>query len=285
MMLWGLSYIWTKIVFNYYQPLTTVFLRLLISSIILLVFIHLFRNPRKIKKEHYRLFALSALFNPFLYFLGESFGLNLVSSTISAVIISTIPLFTPVVAYFSLKEKLSPINLIGIIISFAGIMVMLFNDQLKINENPWGLLFLFGAVLAALIYGILLKKLTGFYSSLTIITYQNLLGAIYFLPLFLIFEFNHFIQVQPNTELITSLLLLAIFASSVAFILYTTVVRNIGISKGNIYTNLIPGFTAIFAYLILAEQFPFSKIIGMIIVILGVILSQINRLSTKKTIK
>ncbi len=285
MLLWGLSYIWTKIVFNYYQPLTTVFLRLLISSIILLVFIHLFRNPRKIRKEHFGLFALSALFNPFLYFLGESFGLNLVSSTISAVIISTIPLFTPIVAYFSLKEKLSPINLIGMIVSFSGIMVMLFNDQLKINENPWGLLFLFGAVISAVIYGILLKKLTGFYSSLTIITYQNLLGAIYFLPLFLIFEFNHFIQIKPNTELITSLLLLAIFASSVAFILYTTVVRNIGITKGNIYTNLIPGFTAIFAYFILAEQFPFSKIIGMIIVILGVILSQINRLTTKNTNK
>lgn len=285
MLLWGLSYIWTKIVFKYFEPLTTVFLRLLISSVILLLFIHLFRNPRKIQKQHYKLFALSALFNPFLYFLGESFGLNLVSSTMSAVIISTIPVFTPIAAYFGFKERLSIINFIGIIVSFSGILLMLFNQEMQFNENPLGILFLFGAVLAAVIYGVLLQKLTTNYSPLTIITYQNTIGALYFLPFFLFFEFDHFIHVQPNTELITSLFLLAIFASSIAYILYTTVIRKIGITKGNIYTNLIPGFTAIFAYFILAEQFPFSKIIGMIVVILGVILSQIKRLTTKKTIK
>lgn len=284
MLLWGLSYIWTKIVFKYYQPLTTIFLRLLISSIILIIFIHLFRKPKKIKKEHYKLFAVSAFFNPLLYFLGESFGLSLVSSTISAVIVSTIPLFTPIVAYFSLKEKLSVVNLFGIIISFMGIMIMLFDDKLRINENPIGILILFGAVAAALVYGILLKKLTRSYSSLTIITYQNAIGAIYFLPLFLFFEFNQFVQVPLNTELVTSILLLAVFASSLAFILFTTVVRKIGISKGNIYTNLIPGFTAIFSFFILSEQFPFSKIIGMIIVILGVILSQISRLTNKSNL-
>ncbi len=282
MLLWGLSYIWTKIVFKYYEPLTTVFLRLLISSLILFIFIHLFRSPRKIKKEHYRLFIVSALFNPFLYFLGESFGLNLVSSTISAVIISTIPVFTPIAAYFSLKERLSLINFIGILVSFSGILLMLFNDEFKFNENPLGISFLFGAVIAAVIYGILLKKLTNHYSSLTIITYQNAIGAIYFLPLFLFFEFDQFIQVQPNTELISSILLLAIFASSIAYILYTNVVRKIGISKGNMYTNLIPGFTALFSYFILAEEFPFSKILGMIIVILGVVLSQINKLGKNK---
>ncbi len=281
MLLWGLSYVWTKIVFKYYEPLTTVFLRLVISSVVLILFIHIFRSPRKIQKQHYKLFALSALFNPFLYFLGESFGLNLVSSTMSAVIISTIPVFTPIAAYFSFKEKLSVINFIGIIVSFFGILLMLFNQELHFNENPLGILFLFGAVAAAVIYGIYLQKLTITYSPLTIITYQNAIGAIYFLPFFLFFEFDQFIQIRPNTELIISILLLAIFASSIAYILYTSVVRKIGITKGNIYTNLIPGFTALFSYFILAEEFPFSKILGMIVVILGVILSQINRLTTK----
>ncbi len=282
MLLWSLSYIWTKVVFQYYQPITTVFLRLLISSFILIAFIHIFRKPRKIKKKHFGLFAISALLNPFLYFLGESFGLNLVSSTISAVIISTIPVFTPIAAYLSLREKLSPINIFGILISFVGILVMIFDDNISISENPLGILFLFGAVISAVIYGVFLKKLTTKYSSLTIIAYQNAIGAIYFLPLFLFFDFQNFILVQPNFELISSLLLLAIFASSVAYILYTSVVREIGISKGNIYTNLIPGFTAIFAYFILSEQFPLAKLLGMGIVIFGVILSQMNKLKRLK---
>lgn len=281
MILWGLSYVWTKVVFKYYDPLTTVFLRLTLSAIFLLLFIHLFRKPRKIQRKHFLLFATAALFNPFFYFLGESFGLSLISSTMSAVIISMIPLFTPIAAYIGFKERLKPINIFGLLISFSGIMIMLFNKDFSINENPLGILLLFCAVIAALIYGILLKKLTAFYSSLTIISYQNLIGAIYFLPFFLIFDYKNFIAVTPNLELISSMLLLAILASSVAYILYANSVRKIGISKSNIYTNLIPGFTAISAYFILDEQFPVSKIIGMLIVILGVVLSQINRLKAK----
>lgn len=118
MLLWGFSYVWTKIVFDYYEPFTTVFLRLLISSLVLILFIFIFRKPKTIKKEHYKLFLLSAIFNPFLYFIGESFGLQYVSPTISAVIIATIPVFTPIAALLFLKEKLNWVNVLGLFISF-----------------------------------------------------------------------------------------------------------------------------------------------------------------------
>ena len=285
MAFWGLVYIWTKIVLKYYEPLTAVFLRCAISAIILLLFIRFFRTPRKIKKEHYKLFAISALFNPFLVFLLEGYGLKMVSSTTSAVIVSTIPLFTPIVAYFSLKERITSVNFTGILVSFIGILIMLLNKDFHFNENPKGILLLFIAVFAAVFYGIMLKKLTNFYSSLTIITYQNTLAALYFLPIFLIFNFQSFIKVELNTELTVSLLSLAIFSSSLAYILYANVIRKIGISKASMYNNLIPAFTAIFAFFILAEDFPFSKIFGMIVVILGVILSQLNRLTTKTKLK
>ena len=280
MLLWGFSYVWTKIVFNYYEPFTTVFIRLLLSSAVLHLFILFFRKREKVKKEHYKLFLLSAVFNPFLYFIGESFGLKYVSPTISAVIIATIPVFTPIAAFMVLKEKLSRINVLGLMISFCGVIVMILKKDFSLNADLIGLLFLAGAVIAAVIYGILLKKLTVHYSSLSIITYQNTLGIFFFLPWFLIFEFDSFIAVKPNFELISTLILLAVFASSLAYILYATTVRKIGISKGNIYTNLIPVFTGAFSYFVLAEQFNFSKIIGMIIVIFGVALSQLGRLKT-----
>lgn len=281
MLLWGFSYVWTKIVFDYYEPFTTVFLRLLISSIVLIAFIFIFRKPKRIKKEHYKLFLLSAIFNPFLYFIGESFGLKYVSPTISAVIIATIPVFTPIAAVMFLKEKLSWINVLGLLISFCGIIIMILKKDFSLNADLTGILFLAGAVFAAVIYGVFLKKLTVHYSSLTIIAYQNTLGAIFFLPLFLTFEFDTFIAVKPNFELVSSLILLAVFASSLAYILYASTVRNIGISKANIYTNLIPVFTGVSSYFILAEHFDFAKIIGILIVILGVALSQVKRLKPK----
>lgn len=283
MLLWGMSYVWTKIVFKYYDPITTVFIRLVLSSVFLLIYIYFFGKFEKLRKEHYKLFFLSALFNPFLYFIGESFGLERVSPTISAVIIAMIPLFTPLAAYIAFKEKFSKVNTVGILLSFCGILVMIADKNMSFTADPIGIAFLFGAVIVAVIYGILLRKLTQHYSSVTIITYQNILGVFFFLPLFLIFDLNHFLQVKPNFELVSSLILLAIFASSLAYILYTTTVRKIGISRGNMYTNLIPIFTGITSYFILAEQFTASKISGIFIVILGVILSQLDKLKRKKT--
>jgi drug/metabolite transporter (DMT)-like permease len=277
MLFWGMSFIWSKVVFEYYSPLTTVFLRLILSSAFLLSYILILRKAQKIKKQDYGLFLLSALFNPFLYFLGESYGLQLVSPTISAVIIATIPLFAPLLGFFAYREKLSKLNIIGIVISFAGVMVMLLEKDFSFGASPRGIIYLFGAVVAALLYNLVLKKLTKTYTPLCIVAYQNTIGIFYFLPFFLIFDWNNFLLVKPNTELIGSLVMLAIFASSLAFIFYAQVVKDIGISKANVYSNLIPVFTAAFSFLILNEYFDINKIVGMLIVVGGIMLSQIKR--------
>ncbi len=290
MLFWGVSYVWTTIVFKYYSPVTTVFLRLLISTIILFLFIIIFNKIEKIKRKDIGILLLSALFNPFLYFLGESYGIKYTSPTISAVIIATIPLFTPIAAYYTIKERITSLNIFGIIISFAGILLILLKKDMSFRASPIGVLCLFGGVLAAIFYTALLKKLTKSYSPLIIITYQNFIGIFYFLPLFLIFEWNDFIQVVPNMELIFSLLQLAIFASSFAFIFYTIAIKNLGMSRTNVYSNLIPIFAAITSYFVLSEYFDLNKILGMIIVISGLLLSQIRRIkiyrkSSKKSLK
>jgi drug/metabolite transporter (DMT)-like permease len=277
MVFWGMSFVWTSIVFKYYHPITTIFLRLLISTILLSGFIFITGKFEKLKKEDRGLLLLSALFNPFLYFLGENFGLKNSSPTISAVIIATIPVFTPLVAFFALKERLSWLNIAGIIISFLGIGVMLVNPDLSLNASPAGIVFLLGAVASAVIYSVFLKRLTKKYSSLTIITYQNALGVIFFLPLFFIFDFRHFITVRPNQELISSLLQLSFFASSLAFIFFTMTVKEIGVSRTNVFSNLIPVFTAIFSAIFISEIFTMTKIAGMVVVIGGVMISQIMK--------
>jgi drug/metabolite transporter (DMT)-like permease len=277
MIFWGMSFVWTSIVFKYYHPITTIFLRLVISTLILSIFIYFTGKYESLKKEDRGLFMLSALFNPFLYFLGENFGLLSTSPTISAVIIATIPVFSPVVAFIALKERLSWLNISGIIISFLGIGVMLVNPDLSLNASPMGVAFLLGAVASAVIYSVFLKKLTKKYSSLTIITYQNALGVMYFLPLFLFFDYQHFITVIPNRELISSILQLSFFASSLAFIFFTMTVKELGVSRTNVFSNLIPVFTAIFSVIFISEIFSLTKIAGMTVVIAGVMISQVSR--------
>lgn len=277
MIFWGMSFVWSTIVFRYLEPITTVFFRLILSSAILFGGLKLFGKLEKVKKEHYKMFLISALFNPFLYFLGENFGLKNSSATISAVIIATIPVFSPVAAYFFLKERLSMLNIGGMIISFAGVLVMLVNKDLSLNAAPLGLMCLGFAVVAAIVYSMMLKRLAFHYSAFTVIANQNLIGSFMFLPLFLIFEAHKLSSVTFNASWVSSLLMLAVFASSLAFVFFAIGTREIGVSKTSIFSNLIPAITAIGSYFLLNEAFSIQKGAGILMVICGLTISQLNK--------
>jgi len=274
MLFWGLSFIWSSVLLKYYEPVTIIFIRLIISSVFLFIIIYIFRQREKIAKKDYRLIFLSALFNPFLYFLCENYGLKFSTPTIASVIIATIPVFAPLVAWVTLREKLAPINFLGIFISFGGVILMLITRDLSLDADIRGVLFLFGAVLTALFYSVTLRKLTATYSALTIIAYQNLIGIALFFPLYLFFEAPAMTEVRLNSEIIISMLFLGILASSVSFVFFAHSVKLLGISKSNIYSNLIPVFTAVFSYILLSEPFSVRKITGILLVIGGVYLSE-----------
>ena len=282
MFFWGLSYIWSKIVFEFYTPLTTVFFRLIISFVTLFIIIALAKKWEKIRKEDRWLFLVSAFFNPFLYFAFESYGLQRVSASVSAFIIATIPVFTPFIAYKIFSEKVSTLNIVGLILSFIGVLFIIFNTDFSLHSSPIGVGFLFLAVFAAVIYVVFLKKLSMKYSAFTIIAWQNLIGAVYFLPFFIYFDASEITGIEPSTTAIFSLISLGVFASSFAYALFTFVIKNIGISKGNFYTNLIPVFATIAAYFILNERFTTVNIIGMLVIIFGVTLSEIETKKRKK---
>ncbi len=276
MFFWGFTYIWSKLVFETYTPLTTITIRLFLSFIALFAYLFVTNQFEKIKKEHRKLLLLSSIFNPFLYFLGEYYGLDRVSASLSAVIISTIPIFTPFAARQFFNEKLSLLNVLGLIVSFGGVLMLIFKEDLSLNASPPGLLLLFLAVFSAVVYSVMVKKLTDHYSPMTIIANQNLIGALLFLPLFLTIDFEAFITIIPDTITVLSLFMLAIFGSSVCYVLYAFVIKNLDLSKANIYANLIPIFAGISSYFFLDEKFNLLKIIGMLTVISGIILSQIK---------
>ena len=279
MLFWGLSFVWFKIVVKWYEPVTIIFLRLVISGALMMGFMLITRSFQVIKRKHLKYFLLLSFTQPFLYFLGESFGLKLVSPTIASVVIATIPLFTPFAAYYMVRERVSMSIIVGLAFSFAGILLMLINPDLSLNASPKGVLLLFVAVFAAVAYSVIIRKISYEYNPVTIITYQNLIGAIYFLPLFLIFDFENFIAVKPTRELVLAMLQLAVFASTLAYVFYIIAIKQIGVIKANIFTNLIPVFTGVFSFIILDEEFTWLKIFGMMLVLCGVIVSQFQWIS------
>ena len=276
MFFWGLTYVWSKIVFETYTPLTTITIRLFLSAAVLFIFLFATNQFENIRKPHIKIMILSSIFNPFLYFIGEYYGLDKVSATISAVIISTIPIFTPFAAKRFFNEKLNYLNIIGLIVSFTGVLMLVLKSDFSLDASPIGILLLGMAVFSAVIYSVLAKKLTKHYTPFSIIAYQNLIGSILFLPLFFYFDFKDFTQIKPDNITLISLFMLAVFGSSICYVLYTYAIKNLDLTKANIYTNLIPIFTAISSYFFLDERFNLLKITGMIVVISGIILSQLK---------
>jgi len=276
MIFWAFSFIWFKEANKSFPPITIVFIRLIFSVIFLTTYLIITKSFMKIKKGDLKLFLTLAMFEPFFYFLGESFGLTYVSATVCSVLISTIPVFATMGAWLIFKERLSMINYAGIILSFLGVLVFILNKYGTFSYNIKGLGLILLAVLSAVGYNLTLSRLVERYRPVYIVNVQNIIGATLFLPLFLVLDFSQFIITPITFNMFKPIIELAVFASCGAFILYAYSVSNIGITKANVFTNCIPVFTALFSFLLLGEKLTVQNIIGMIIVISGLFMSQMN---------
>jgi len=276
MVFWALSYIWFKEANRTFYPLTIVFIRLVFAVVIMTTFLLITGKFVPISKSDRKLFLMLAVFEPFLYFIGESFGLTYVSATVCSVLISTIPVFSTVGAWLIFREKLRAINYAGVIISFTGVIIFILNPNGSLSFNIKGLGFLLLAVLTAVGYNLTLSRLVGDYSPVFIVGVQNMIGAVLFLPLFLILDARHFFSTSFTFSMFRPILELAVFASCGAFILFAFSVKKMGISKSNVFANCIPVFTAIFSFIILGEKLTLQNVSGMAVVIAGLIMSQLD---------
>jgi len=175
MVFWSYSFIWYKDVFVFYKPITLVLFRLVISSIFMFALTLSLNRLNPLKKKDIGNFLLLAFFEPFMYFIGESFGVNLIPSTLAAVIVATIPLFSPIGAYYFHDERISLMNFLGIVVSIIGVAIVIFyKGFVAIDANPYGVALMFLAVLSALFYSVMIKKMVTRYNVLSVITFSSL---------------------------------------------------------------------------------------------------------------
>ena len=280
MVAWSLSFVWFKVALPVYGPLTIVFSRLVISVVLLYVFLKATGRFMIPDKKNLKLLMLLGFFEPFLYFLGESFGLKYISSTLAAVIIATIPLFAPIPARIFHNERTGGNFFLGAILSLVGVVLVAFEPGIVVSGIGVGLEFL--AVLAALGYSTVLKKVPNSVPIFSVIFYQSLLGAIYFMPLWLIFEARETLATPFNAEAFIAIVELAIVASVLAFVLFTYGVRRIGMNRANVFVNAIPGFTAVFAWLILGDVMSMHKVAGLLILVVGLGIAQRKKVLFQK---
>lgn len=276
---WGVSFIITKELFvseDHITVLAILTFRLLLATVVTIPALVLTKNMERLRKGDLKWFLLLALLEPFLYSICETSGVQLVSGSMAAIIVATIPLFVPFGLAVVYKEKVRPITIIGIVVSLIGLAVMMSGGPAENQDNnPLGIAYLFGAVVIAVIFTVVLVKLVGRYKPFTITAYQNLFGCIYFIPLVLAVDGKALTMLSYSPKMILLLLALGIFCSTLAYVFYNIGVAKIGATAACICTNTIPIFSFVAALAIGQESFVWTKLLGMAIVLGGVVVAQL----------
>jgi len=282
MTIWGSSFVFTKICLQSLDPIALILLRLFISLFALIPIVSLFyRDIFKFQWKDLKFMGLLAIFEPFLYFLGENFSLVYLSASLVSVIVATIPIFTTIFAVLFFREKLSVINTSGIVVSICGTMFILFWDNSGFNAmSIRGVLLAFLAVFSATCYIIILKKLLRNYNPIALLTWQNIIGCLLFMPLF--FSFSNFgatynslfvVSGKEGFMLWSALLILSFFCSAIAFLFFSNAIKIGGIAKTNVFSNIVPIVTFILAAAAGQEYFSPVKFMAIFIVVGGLILA------------
>ena len=274
-LLWGMSYIWTDKLLELGIPVFYfVFVRILLAGGVLFLLNIAYGRIKRIQKQDLGKFLLLAFFEPFIYFVCETYGVQMTSPTISAMIIATIPIFSIAAGRIFFKERITALNIVGVTLSLMGIIMVIMKGEIAGNDLLWGIILLLIAVIAEVGHASITKSLSGNYSSQIIVMYQFLIGSVYLLPLFLwkgLDGFNSEIYFSPDVWY--PLICLAILCSSLAFTLWVSTIKNLGVAKSSIFSALIPVVTALISWM-LGTQMTSLQWVGIGTATLGVILSQ-----------
>ena len=277
--LWGLSFVWTNDILNHnVPPFTLLFVRLATAGTLLYTYARITGKLQKVTRKDALYMFLMAFFEPFIYFIGETYGMKVTGSAVlAAVIIATIPitcLFAEKILY---KVPYTAFKIVGTAITIPGIVmvVMKGGDNASV-DHYYGIALLFLAVAGATGYAAVVKKLSGTYNPTTITTYQFLIGALLFFPFFLGFGLDRLNSTFFSAEVLVPLFSLAILCSCVAFLFWVTSIARLGMMKANIFSALIPAVSAIGAAAMGQEEITAITVTGIAVVIAGVIIAQKN---------
>lgn len=274
--LWGFSFVWTNsLLINDVPVFTYLFIRLAIAGLLLLMVSKAIGKLQRVSAKDMLWMALMAFCEPFIYFLGETYGMLATgSATITAVIIATIPVFCLIVEKIVWRIPFNIYKVCGILLTIPGIVMVVFQDGAISIEHAYGIVLLFMAVCASIGYSMVVKRLTAKYNTITITTYQFVLGALFFLPFFMLFGIEGVTPKLLSWEILLPLLSLAVLCSCLCFGLWISSIGKLGITRTNIFTALTPAVSAVGAFALGQEELSGLRVAGIAIVIAGVILAQ-----------
>ena len=275
--LWGFSFVWTNDISQKGIPVFTfLFIRLALAGSLLFAFAKITGKLQKIAKKDVKYLILMAFFEPFIYFIGETYGIKATDSAVlSAVIIATIPIASLFVEKIFYKVPYTVYKVLGTALTLPGIvMVIMKSGESTSVGHYWGIALLFLAVAGATGYSSVVRKLSGNYNPVTITTYQFVIGAAFFFPFFLGWGLDGVNSTLFSREVMVPLISLAVLCSCVAFLFWVNSIKDLGMTRTNIFSALIPAVSAVGAAMLGQEEITLMSAIGIAVVTAGVIIAQ-----------
>jgi drug/metabolite transporter (DMT)-like permease len=200
------------------------------------------------------------------------FAATLTTATNMGIILSLMPLMSLAMAIISLGQRLTAGALVGAVLSFAGVLVVVSSGSLGAllqHGLNMGDAMMLIATLAYAIYSTLLKKWQLRLPPLVLLYLQVLVAIVVLFPLYV---------ASPKTGLtlqnIPLVLYACLLASMVAPLAWMQAVQRLGPSRTTLFFNLLPLITALIAAVVLKEQLAMYHLVGGLLTLGGVILSE-----------
>lgn len=270
--IWGITFVSSKVILEELTPVELVFDRFLIAFLGLTLWMRSFSFLKGVKLNLYSI--LAAFFGITLYMILENGALTFAPSANVSLIVSSAPLFVGIVDALATKTKLNYNFWIGFLVAFMGIACLSWNS-LTLELNPLGDLLSILAALSWAFYNFFVKKI--YESGLSVARCTQHLffySVLLTIPFFYLSPYHLKIDVLCKPVIWGNLLFLAILCSSLGFASWNCGLKYIGSIKTNIYLYGQPAITAVFAYMFINEPVTWYTVGGMILITLGLLISQ-----------
>ncbi len=277
--LWGSSYIFMKVISPVFGPVLVSSLRLLLASLFLLIYMLVSRKKISFK-GNILFFIFVGVVNSAIPFVLYAFAALHIDASLSGTLNSSSPMFGALFGFIILKNRFDTRQILGLIVGFLGVII--------VSSTSFGtgtveaVISVFACLLASACYGLAgtyVKKRNKDVDATTLS-----LGTLFFAGLFLLpFSFFYKISLDIQVSHILYLLFFAIMCTSVPYILYYKLLREVGAVKALTVTYLIPLFTVLWSYIFLAERAGWNVFVGLVIILTGVgLLSKRNDLLNRE---
>lgn len=271
--IWGTTFISTKILLQDFLPLEILFFRFIMGFLALAI-----ANPRRLKNTDLRqelMFMAAGLCGICLYYLLENIALTYTMASNVGVIISVAPFFTAIAARIAFREeKLRAKFFLGFFVAMAGIFFISFNGA-KLSLNPKGD---FLALLAALVwscYSILTRKISSFGYSIILTTRRTFFyGILFMMPALIFMDFKPDLQRLANISYLCQFLYLGLGASALCFVTWNFAVKVLGAVKTSVYIYMVPVITVLTSFLVLEEKITLLSGAGTLLTLSGLVISE-----------